>query len=388
MSNQNTQIPYSGLLSSAFDLNETNEMSTLMTYLTQWNANPFEYRYRGSAGIGYKKVIYMDTNDTLYTNQTFYGNRYDFLIPKCSGYLAQILIEFTLLSAGDNSNCQPRLGTRLCKDVFLETQRGPDTIQWIRPDYTNSILDELSVDNEQIELSTEPSVVPWTAGTQIVCYLPCFFNFSDSTSKYIDTYNTEQLQITIITGNSANECGLQSDPSNWRIRTKLVFFQPSRPPTMYNFVPKIVLSSDVYYEPPQTLLMGSESITIPLTCEFVVFRMFIIIKDTYQNYVRADSFIFYNDGVIITSCDRNANYSLLSGSTETNRVGSLSYWFSITKSRESDNICLNTRDLYNKTLTVNYDTVPTGNYSLYVGFEYFYQLYINTNGNISRNLQF
>lgn len=363
--------------------------SNFRSYFTTQTAfykpkNPFQYRAPEGTGLGQKVIQYVMGMQEASVVSRFYGSSIVFRLPKFEGYLGQVIIECNLTTAGTNSDVQPRLGTRVFKQITLETQRGRMSIdRMIRPDYTNARLDSLSRDQNQIELSTDPDF-DWSEGT-VTCYCPCFFWLSETSANFLPvTSATEPLQIRAIVNDSIGDMGATDDISDFTFRAICTYYTH----VYIQNVPKVLrneprLITDVYYEKAVPVPLSARSVSVPLTCPYPVFAMSIIIRDTNQENLRADSFTLYcKNNEVLASLNRRINYSLAvdKGATENNGEGALNYFFSLTRSRNKNTFVVNMRDLLNTTLTVNFSAAPSANFSCYVLFEYLTQLVVDDQG--------
>src|SRR5271157_3434326 len=126
------------------------------------NVDPYELESPEPIGIGQKVLIYQVpnyiTSGSGSVSSILYNAPIIFDIPQIEAYLAQIVIECVLTSGGDNTNVEPRLGTKIFKQIQLETKRGCMSMdRTIKPSYTNARLDQLPLSQRQIEQSTYPN---------------------------------------------------------------------------------------------------------------------------------------------------------------------------------------------------------------------------------------
>lgn len=370
--------------STSLDVVKTNFRSFLTTQTAFHKArNPFQYTPPSGSGLGQKVILYVMGIQEQVTSSRFTGSTITFKLPKFEGYLAQVIIECNLSSTSDNTNVQPRLGSRVFKQITLETQRGCMNVdRLIKPDYTNARLDALNQDQSQIDYSTDPNQT--FNNNTITCYTPCFFWFSEDASQNLPVASkTEALQIRAIVNDSESEMGLPGVLTDMTFRAICTYYTHIFIPTRSYFIPpEPRLISDVYYEKPLAVALGSTSVTLPITCPYSVFNLSILIRDTNQEMLRPESFTLYSNNEVIASLNRRINFSLdlKKGATESNGEGALNYWFSLSRSRSKNSFVLNLRDLSPLKLVVNFAAAPSSNFSLYVLWEYFTQLVIDDGG--------
>jgi hypothetical protein len=353
--------------------------------------DPFEYKYQSPIGIGQKLVIYQEPSIITsgsgvvsgIKNQTLYNVPVIFDLPMNGMYLSQIIIECTLSTSGDNTMVEPRLGSRIFSLMQLVTTRGQMSIdRSIKPSYTNARLDELPDTYKQIELSTDPNTI--FNGNTVQCYTPCFFWTSEKVSNFLMLDNTisEPLQLACITNTSYQSMGLDANITDMSFRAILTYFRVfSGVPRTLNWLPNpLVLLTDVWYEPDVSLIAGTTSIIVPITCQMPVLNMHIQIHDNSQEYLTTSSFTFFSGTDVITSIARNMNYSLLTsfgdyqtGTTENNYSGTFTYWFGLLRSRNDNQFPLSLHNISSPNVQVNFPAIPNvvgSTYSIKVFFEY------------------
>lgn len=380
MSTNFTTLTAPTLLSTNADLVEINQQSVL---------NQITAPTIGQKSIIYQQSTFLSGSDisatSIYDRTVrfpiwFKDQGYKQLMntDKTQTYLAKVDIEITLTMTYSQTTCQPRLASRIFKNIRLETFRGPSNVyQDIKPQYTNYILDEINADDNY--LLDPPST--FTTGTvTIIC--PVFFQFGNSfrqgtevMSKFPPISQIEPLQITAITSGSKTDMGLTADPTDWRFRSIYTMYQLFCEPVP---LPRSLLITDVYYENSIALGNSVSTYTLPITCTYPSFAMGIIIKDTNQNYLKVNSFTMYQDQKIVTAW---TNY----GPTYT----SMQYFFQGQQTRFLNTIgTLNMNDIMSPSLTVNFTTTTSANFTLYVFFEYYDQLYHSEDSYLQRVINF
>lgn len=365
-------LPYIENDSTELDLISNCFESTLLSKNSFVNfKNPFEYSNL-SIGLGQKQLIYEDPiyNQSL---SSIYGSNIIINVPNFNYpcFIGQVVLECTLSCTGDNTNHQPRLASRLFSSVVIETLNGLRIDRDIRPNYTNCRLDSLPTTSSQIETSTDPTVI--FNNNSVTCYLPCFFSFSEESSKFLIN-STEDLKLKLTVNDSFASMGLVTDLTDIRIRAIFTIFKTITP-----VINRAVLITDVYYEPSLLIHTGDTTAYIPITCDYPVIMMSITMIDSNQELLRPDSFILYSSGKIINSINQTYNYSLLDGVTENNGIGSFNFWFVLNKgneSRNSLNYVLPLRNLVDKSLTLTFPSAPH-NFRIHVLFEYVNERILN-----------
>ena len=332
--------------------------------------NPYLY-VNDSIGIGQKQIIY---KEPLYnqSNNNLYGSDIIFEMPQYDYpcYLAQIIIECTASCVGDNTNHQPRLATKMFSQVQLETLYGLRVDRDIRPNYTNMRLDTWPITHQQIEQSTDPTTT--FNNSTVVYYLPCFFSFSEETSKFLYlSKSVEPIRLRATINDSFASMGLLADVTDLKFRVIMTVYRTITP-----VINRSVIITDVYYEPYYTVYPGNTSITIPISCNFPVILTSITMIDADQELLRPDSFIMYNSGKVINSMSQSFNYSLLNGETENNPIGSFNFWYLLNRTRNNVNYAVPLKNLENKTMTINFPSAVM-TYKVYVLFEYITQRNMN-----------
>lgn len=292
-----------------------------------------------------------------------YGVRMTFEIPKDIGIISELYIQSQITCTGDNSSLQDRLGSRIFKDIFLQTVRGPNTIQHINTDYINARVDLLQF-KELTIAGMEPS--PSFNNTTSTVYTPLFFELG------FDTNFVEKLQLTTVVNDSYTALGLSSN-------------------TVTSIVPKLfivsytleesfrksyrMISYNIFNEEPVEITASSTSLKTFLECDKQVNSIHMVIRNTNQEYVRINSFSIESNGQELVpelpsfinnnNCDIGMTYS---------------YYFNSDRNRLSLS-GLNLDFLNPLHLTVNYDTIGSG-YSLYIFYEYSTINYIGSRGSI------
>ena len=299
-----------------------------------------------------------------YVTDSIYNRRFVFEIPKNIGYISELYIQTTITCTGDNSTIQDRLGSRVYKDIYLQTLKGPNIIQHIRPDYTNARTDLMTF-KQLILSSMEPDTT--FNNTTVNVYTPLFI------STGFDTNFVEPLQISAKINDSYTTMGLSSNTIT-AITAKLYIVSH----TIESCLRKSyrMISYNVFYEEPVAITTSSTSTKTFIECDKQVSAVHMVIRSTGQEYFRINSFqLTSNDLDIVpimpsvlnnNNCDIGMTYS---------------YYFNSTKDRLSL-AGLNLDDLDPLELTVNYNTIGAG-YSLYIFFEYSTVINISPLGSIS-----
>jgi hypothetical protein len=339
-----------------------------MTYV-RGQINPFIYKY-SSPFVNHQKNV-VEVQPIIFPSTSgIFNRRYVFEVPKNYGYLSSVFIKTTLTCTGDNTDVQDRLGSRIYKDIQLQTRRGPNCLMQVCPDYINGRLDSLNnqILFDSIGQSMEPDVT--FDNTSVTTFTPVPFFISESGSLALPTDYVEQLQVLAITADSADDMGLPSDTLTVLTCTMIMV---SWTLEQYNYRPQVLPVHNVYYEPALALDTSSTSDFMYLTCSRQVFNMCMVIRNANQEYHRINSFRLESNGqTLIPTMDRRINYEFKdsSGATENNTTGTYSFWFTKTKDRlRVFGSGMNLDGLEPLRLTVNYDSIGAG-YSLYVYFEY------------------
>lgn len=355
--------------STSVDILDTNWRSDLINKVSE----PYFIQSQPSTRLSpssQKLVNYQNLN--YITGSGLIANTvHEFKIPKGLGYLAELVLEITLTTSTDQTNCASRLATHIYSDIQLCTVNGPFSIdRKLGIEYTNMRLDQLSTDQRVIIYGTDPPE-PWTTGTVIV-YCPLFFNFSESSDDWIDVNNSTDLILRCIVGNSSGIVGGVSSVTSFQIRCKQTFV--NFPYIIYPAITTLKNISDVYFEKVVGLTAGSTSGSINITCQFPSFVVCAVIRDSSYNYTRIDNMNMSVMGQTIFDVNRASNYSLTTGSNEVNNVGSFVYWFSYEKSRKYGSP-MGLNHVSNPLLSLSW-SIPVGpNANLYVFFEHYDQLY-------------
>lgn len=322
--------------------------------------NPFSYSAPNQS-INHQKNVF--TVVPTYGPGTIYNRRMTFEIPKNVGYLSELYLETQITSSGDNSSIQDRLGSRIYKKIYIETQRGPNQIQENTPDYINARIDLLQ-NKELMIASMEPN--PTLSATTSTVYTPLFFTLG------YDTNFVETIQINAITNDSYNLMGLSSNTIT-NIVSKLylityTIFDSFRTPSR-------MISYNCYSEEPVAITTSSTSTRTFLECDKQITAIHMVIRNTNQEYFRINSFSLESSGKelfpTVPSFINNNNCDI-----------GMTYTFYLNSNRDRTTLAgLNLDGLQPLELIVNYDTIGS-DYSLYIFYEYSTIINISSLGSI------
>lgn len=383
-----TTLPGRSEQSSGVDLRERNMKSPFVSLVAGYaDPDPFKYRYKREAaiGIGQKSITYVDPYIFPSTTSatSFYNRRMNFIIPK-GGYLQQILLECVLTATGDNSATLPRLATRLFKQIELCTVNNNRQVAVVDPNYLNARLDQIPTTNTQIESSTNPAII-WNNNT-VTVYVPLFMSIFEDRSLFLNTGHMEALQLNVLTAINKAAVGIASDVTDFAIRAMCFYIDVEGPERVLTAPQQVLMATDVYSEPAVALASGVTSVEVPLTVKYPCCNVIVTIQNASLN-VTPKLISLRAAGQHVIDLNRRANYSLIGPTwTENNTAGAMTYWFSLDQTRTTQQLTVNMKDLYNKSLYVEFDKTPDATYSIYVQFEYFVQLVIEPSGTVYRQL--
>lgn len=334
---------------------KSNKLSLLQNELEELDLkHPFGPKEFRNFPMGLKKIV------SLGTKELTYGQSHVFEIPSGVGYLAKITLKYTFSS--NLTTSKVFMAKRICKFIYLETRRGSRTIHAIRPEYVTARIDSASTD----VTSFYDNTMSLFGSSPYTCYNQLFLNLSEDPSKFIDLNTIEKLQLRVVIADNYTAMGIDTDITNLVIEPFIEVFECD-----VNPIPvKTFLSYDVYYESPKLLTNSSTSSTFDIHCNKNVYNIHLLIKNESQNYVPINEFTLRSSDQEIVRFQREFSYDPWTRESNLEINNSLSYWFSMYRSRSDNTFMLNLDYLRPLKLEIEHDTVPDTDYYLYVFFEY------------------
>jgi hypothetical protein len=177
--------------------------------------------------------------------------------------------------------------------------------------------------------------------------------------------------------------GLPQDLTGITVELHLTYF---RGPQIKQSLPKCILTYDAFHELPQTLANGATTVTFRPKFKGLAFNMHLFCVSSINEFLQVTNFQLMSGNEVLIDCDRRINFNMWSSETYNNITGAFTYWFSLYKSRQSQQLAVNFRDLSDCSIVATFGSTPSATYSFYVVFEYFSMVDFNRYGFINRSL--